>query len=212
MLIGIDHLVDRHRRPRCGVGRLRDRLGIEAGGGGVHPGAGTANRLAWFGDTYLELIDVTDRVAAAASLLGGPTIRVLDERGAGFVTLRLASDDLDADVARLRSAGSTMGDPFAGERRRPDGRSSVGASPSRALSARPRRRSSSSTTDGRRMDVARTGRAGAATHPIGGTVRLTALEIRGRPIPVAATEAYREAVGHPPGRHGSGEGDGSRWS
>src|SRR4029077_11938317 len=106
--------------------------GIEAGGGGVHPGLGTANRLGWFGDSYIELLDVTDGAraaaswvrragAAATSWLGGPTLRLIEERGGGFVGYALRSDDLDADLTRVKAGGSTLAGPEPGERRRPDG-------------------------------------------------------------------------------------------
>jgi catechol 2,3-dioxygenase-like lactoylglutathione lyase family enzyme len=195
VLVGIDHVAIAVADLDAATAELRDRLGIEAGGGGVHPGAGTANRLAWFGDTYLELIAVVDRVAAGASFLGEPTIRVLDEGGAGLVTFVLASDDLDADVARLRSAGSTMGDPFAGERRRADGRvvrwrlARAGA----VGPAEPPFLIEHDVTAAEWTPPERAAR-GAETHPLGGTVRLTALELV-VPDPVAMAEAYREAVG-----------------
>ena len=108
MLTGIDHVVIATPDLDDAVARLRARLGIEAGGGGVHPSLGTANRLAWFGDTYLEFITVTDRQLAAASWLGGPAMRLLDERGGGFVAYAVASDDLQADLERLRAAGSAL--------------------------------------------------------------------------------------------------------
>lgn len=146
MLTGIDHLAIAVPDLDAAVTELRDRVGIAAGGGGVHPGGGTANRLAWFGDSYLELIAIVDRAAAAGSFLGGPTIEVLDTEGSGFVTFVLASDDLAADVASLRSAGSTMTDPFPGNAVGRTADSSAGVSPAPEPSARPSRRSSSSTT------------------------------------------------------------------
>lgn len=121
MLVGIDHLVIATPDLDGAVAGLRKRLGIEAGGGGVHPGLGTANRLAWLGDSYIELIDVTDGALAATSWLGGPALRLIQERGGGFVGYALRSDDLDADLARVKAGGSTLEGPVPGERRRPDG-------------------------------------------------------------------------------------------
>jgi hypothetical protein len=50
-----------------------------------------------------------------------PTLRALDA-GGGLATWAVATDAIEADVARLRDAGSDLDDPTAGERLRPDGR------------------------------------------------------------------------------------------
>ena len=104
---------------------------------------GTFNRLVWLGDTYIELIGVFDRDLAAASWVGAPTLRALDT-GGGLATWAMASDDLDADVARLRAAGSALAEPVSGERRRHDGdivrwRLSAGADPRAGSAAVPHR-------------------------------------------------------------------------
>ena len=83
--------------------------------------SGTFNRLIWLGDTYLELIGVFDAALAGDSWLGAPTLRAL-ERGGGLATLALATDDIETDVATLRTRGSDLADPIPGERARPDGR------------------------------------------------------------------------------------------
>lgn len=120
MLTGIDHLVVAVDDPDTAADQLGDRLGLEPGGGGRHDRLGTFNRLVWLGDTYIELIGVFDRDLAAASWVGAPTLRALDT-GGGLATWAMASDDLDADVARLRAAGSALAEPVSGERRRADG-------------------------------------------------------------------------------------------
>jgi len=195
VLTGIDHIAIAVPDLDAAVGELREQAGIEAGGGGVHPGAGTANRLAWLGDTYIELIAIVDRAAAVSGFLGEPAMRVLDEDGAGFVTFVLASDDLDADVARLRAAGSTMGEPFPGERRRPDGRvvrwrlaraGPVGPDlPPFLIEHDP--------TAAEWTPAERVARA-AETHPVGGTLRLLALELTVAD-PQTVAMGYLEAVG-----------------
>jgi Glyoxalase-like domain len=195
VLTGIDHLAIAVPDLDAAVAELADRVGIAAGGGGVHPGAGTANRLAWFGDTYLELIAVVDREAAAGSFLGEPTIRVLDEEGAGFVTFVLASEDLDGDVGRLRAAGSAMSDPFPGERRRPDGRI-VRWRLARPGAVGPELPPFLIEHDTSAAEWTQAERAARATerHPIGGPVRLTELELRVADLdPVAA--GYRRELG-----------------
>ena len=100
----------------------RSSLGLEVAGGGRHESLGTRNRLAWWGDSYLELVGIEDAAAAAASWFGAAVAAALaggdgaDPPGAP-VGLALASDDLAADAAATRSAEITDG-----QRMRPDGR------------------------------------------------------------------------------------------
>ena len=121
MLLGIDHLVIAVADPDAASAELEVKLGLAPGGGGRHDRLGTFNRLVWLGDTYLELIGVFDRGAAASSWIGAPTLRAL-EAGGGLATWAIASNDLAADAAALRARGSTLAEPVAGERVRPDGR------------------------------------------------------------------------------------------
>lgn len=178
MLVGIDHLIVATPDLDGAVATLRERLGIEAGGGGVHPGLGTENRLAWFGDSYIELIDVTDRERAAASWLGGPTLRLIDERGGGFVGFALASDDLAADLATLRAGGSTLQGSVPGERQRPDGATVRWqlAVPDLVGPTAPPFLIEHDGTAAEWTPAERAARA-ARSHPLGGTVRLVSLEI-----------------------------------
>jgi catechol 2,3-dioxygenase-like lactoylglutathione lyase family enzyme len=120
MLLGIDHLVIAVRDPDEAVNDLADALSLRPGGGGRHDALGTANRLIWLGDTYLELIGVVDPVRARTSWIGDPAVRAL-EAGGGLATWAVATDAIDADVARLRARGSDLSEPRAGERTRPDG-------------------------------------------------------------------------------------------
>ncbi len=121
MLIGIDHLVIAVADPDDAAAELASRFDLAAGGGGRHDRLGTFNRLVWLGDTYLELIGVFDAALAATSWIGAPTLRAL-EAGGGLATWAIATDAIDADAARLRSQGSDLSEPVAGERVRPDGR------------------------------------------------------------------------------------------
>jgi hypothetical protein len=109
--------------PDAAAAELSTVLGLTPGGGGRHDRLGTYNRLVWLGDTYLELIGVFDQALAGESWVGRPTLGVLkSEAGTGLATWAIATDDIYADAARLRSAGSGLGLPQAGERLRPDGR------------------------------------------------------------------------------------------
>ncbi len=120
MLVGIDHLVIACAELDAAAAELRERLGLEATGGGRHEALGTENRLVWLGDGYLELIAPFDAGRAAGSWIGGPVLACL-QRGGGLATFALASDGIAADVGRLRAGGSQIGEPVPGERRRPDG-------------------------------------------------------------------------------------------
>jgi Glyoxalase-like domain len=120
MLLGIDHVVIAVPDLDAAANKLEQSVGIVATGGGRHPALGTANRLVWLGDTYVELVTIVDDAVAAGSWLGGPVRAALAEEG-GFVTWAVASDDLDVDVASFRSLGADYGDLLDGERRHPDG-------------------------------------------------------------------------------------------
>ena len=61
MLLGIDHLVIAVRDPDAAAATIERDLGIAFTGGGRHDAWGTFNRLAFLGDSYLELIGVFDR-------------------------------------------------------------------------------------------------------------------------------------------------------
>src|SRR3989337_2098960 len=116
---GLAPLVIPGADPGDAAGQLERELGLAATGGGRHDALGTFNRLVWLGDTYLELIGVFERALAERSWIGVPTVRML-EMGGGLVTWAIATDALGADLAALRAAGSDLGDPIAGERRRAD--------------------------------------------------------------------------------------------
>ncbi len=90
MLLGIDHLVIAVRDPDVAATTMEADLGLAVTGGGRHEHAGTFNRLAFLGDTYLELIGVFDHSLAASSTafaVARATLGVLDDgrRGAGDV-------------------------------------------------------------------------------------------------------------------------------
>lgn len=190
MLLGIDHLVIAVRDLDDAADELERRVGLAATGGGRHPTLGTQNRLAWLGDTYLELVSIADRSVAEGSWLGVPTLAAL-ERGGGLATWAIATDSIGADVEALRAMGSGFGDPTPGERVRPDGtvvrwRLAIGgalgpAEPPFMIEHEP---SSAEWTEG--------DRAARSTehHPIGGPVRLEMLEL---PVADVATATQRFA-------------------
>jgi hypothetical protein len=132
------------------------------------------------GDAYLELIAVTDPERAATSWIGAPTLLAL-KHGGGLATYALASDDLAGDVGRIRSAGSSIVGPIAGERRRPDDRFvrwSL-AHPQRLGPDEPPFLIEHDATAAEWTPAEREARANE-TQPIGGQVRLVRLEV---PVP-----------------------------
>lgn len=124
MLLGIDHLVIAVRDPDTAAAELERDAGLSFTGGGRHEAMGTWNRLAFLGDTYLELIGVFDRALVLSShsfAVGRAALAILDEGFEGLATWALATDGIHEEVARLHAAGSSIGAPAAGSRVRSDG-------------------------------------------------------------------------------------------
>src|SRR5688572_15537210 len=103
MLTGIDHVIIAAADPGAAAGLLEAELGLVAGGGGRHDQHGTFNRLTWLGDSYIELVGVFDTTLAAASWWGKHILDLLASSGAAYAGAPLASSDIDADVAMVRS-------------------------------------------------------------------------------------------------------------
>src|SRR5919201_4035596 len=96
------------------------RLGFTIAPGGVHPGQGTHNAIAFHEEDYLELLSVRDRDEYLAGHAGGGLLEFL-ARGGGFRYIAVQSDDLVADVAQMRQRGVDVSDPSAGARQTPTG-------------------------------------------------------------------------------------------
>jgi hypothetical protein len=124
VITGIDHLVIAVRSVDAAADALERDLGLAFTGGGRHEAMGTYNRLAFLGDTYLELIGVFDAKlvrSSAAFKVGGAALALLETGREGLATYALATDDMAGDVRRLRATGSPIGEPVAGSRQRDDG-------------------------------------------------------------------------------------------
>src|SRR5688572_33380997 len=81
------------------------RMGFNIHPGGVHPGRGTHNAIAFFEHDYLEVMGLRDRAEyMAAAGAGGGLLDFLD-RGGGLRYIAVQSDDLEADVAAMRRRG-----------------------------------------------------------------------------------------------------------
>lgn len=116
MLTRIDHAMICVPDLPAGIEAYR-RIGFDVHEGGVHPGRGTENAIAFFEDDYLELMSIRkgeEHLASAAlvDFLAG---------GGGLRYLAVQSDDLAADVAAMRRRGVDVGDAAEGGRRTPAG-------------------------------------------------------------------------------------------
>ena len=177
MFLGIDHLVFAVPDPDAAADDVVRDLGLEATGGGRHEALGTHNRLVWLGDAYLELIGVFDRALAERSWIGMPTMRALDA-GGGLATWAIASDELDRDLAALRSLGADLLEPTLGERLRADGTTVRWrlAAPRRLGPADPPFLIEHDPDGAEWTPAERTARA-EQRHPVGGPVQLEILEL-----------------------------------
>lgn len=197
MLLGIDHLVIAVHDPDAAAAALERRAGLAFTGGGRHEHAGTFNRLAFLGDTYLELIGVFDRALVLSSrtfAVGRAALALLDGGHEGLATYALATDDIERDVRALWAGGSAIGEPVAGSRVRPDGDVVrwITAFPALGPDAPPFliEHEYAGAEWGREARAARA----AFRHPVGGRVRLAGLELPA-PDPGAVAAAYAATIG-----------------
>ncbi len=193
MLIGIDHLVIAVPDLDDAAFELERRVGLAATGGGRHPTLGTRNRLAWLGDSYVELVSIADLGIAGRSWLGLPTIAAL-EHGGGLATWAVATHSIQADVGALRASGSGFGDPTPGERERLDGmvvrwRLAIAG---RLGPAEPPFLIEHDPLSAEWTEADRAAR-GTERHPIGGPARLDVLELPVADVTAAARTLTRQA-------------------
>ncbi|MEO8250973.1 MAG: VOC family protein [Chloroflexota bacterium] len=120
MASGIDHIAIAAADPDAAAVELTERVGLAFTAGGHHPGLGTFNRIAFLGDSYLELIGVEDATLAANWAVGAAAVHAL-EHGGGFATYGLVDDAIRTSVARLQVNGSSIGPLVTGRRELPDG-------------------------------------------------------------------------------------------
>ena len=117
MLTRIDHVMICVRDLQQGVDAYR-RIGFTVNPGGVHPGVGTENAIAFFQDDYLELLAVRNGAESEA----GASLMDFLARGPGLRYVAVQSDDLASDVAAMRRRGVDVSDVTDGGRRTPEGR------------------------------------------------------------------------------------------
>ena len=97
------------------------RIGFDVHAGGVHPGRGTKNAIAFNEADYLELLALRDPAATAAAPGSEAGLLAFLERGDGFRYVAVQSDDLAADVAAMRQRGVDVSDLMDGRRTTPGG-------------------------------------------------------------------------------------------
>lgn len=124
MLTRIDHIMIAVPDLAEGIAQYH-RLGFDIYEGGIHPGKGTHNAIAFNHDDYVELIAIRDRAEfdAASAASGSPDggLAKFVQAGGGIRYVALQSDDLAADVAVMRNRGVAVNDPVEGSRRTPAG-------------------------------------------------------------------------------------------
>ena len=120
MLTRIDHIMICVADLQRGIDAYT-RIGFDIRPGGDHPGRGTHNAIAFFGEDYLEVMGLrdADEYRKAAGATGG--LLEFLARGDGFRMVAVQSSDLAADVAAMRQRGVDVSDPVAGARRTPAG-------------------------------------------------------------------------------------------
>ncbi|MEA2660993.1 MAG: hypothetical protein QOH08_565 [Chloroflexota bacterium] len=114
----LDHVVIAVRDLAAAMDSYR-ALGFDVRAGGRHTGRGSHNAIVRFRLDYLELISVYDE-AEARSAGRGELLEFLAARE-GAAAFALATEDIDAEAARIRAGGLEVIGPFAMERLRPDG-------------------------------------------------------------------------------------------
>jgi catechol 2,3-dioxygenase-like lactoylglutathione lyase family enzyme len=98
------------------------RMGFDVRPGGIHPGRGTHNAIAFLAEDYIELMSVrdADEYRKAAGATGG--LLEFLAKGGGFRFVAVQSDDLTADVAAMRARGVDVSEATPGGRQTPDGK------------------------------------------------------------------------------------------
>lgn len=123
MLTRIDHVTICVPDLDQGIAQFR-KLGFNVAMGGVHPGKGTHNAIAFNDEDYIELLGIRDRAEYEAAVKAGRGDVGLAEfiaAGGGLRSIMIQSDDLAADVAAMRSRGADVSDAIEGGRRTPAG-------------------------------------------------------------------------------------------
>ncbi|OGA39567.1 MAG: hypothetical protein A3G24_23855 [Betaproteobacteria bacterium RIFCSPLOWO2_12_FULL_62_13] len=124
MFVRIDHVMICMRDLLRGIEQF-GKMGFNIHPGGIHPGKGTHNAIAFNRDDYIELLAIRDQAEyqAAAGVSGNPHggLASFIAAGGGMRYVVLQSDDLAKDVAAMRGRGIDVSDAMDGARRTPAG-------------------------------------------------------------------------------------------
>ena len=118
MFTRIDHVMICVPDLESGMSQYR-KLGFDMHPGGVHPGKGTHNAIAFNNDDYVELLAIRDADEAAAARSwssAGTPLPDFIAAGGGLRYVVVQSDDLAADVAAMRARGVDVSDATPGSR------------------------------------------------------------------------------------------------
>src|SRR5574341_828036 len=119
MLTRIDHVMICVPDLQQGIDAYT-RIGFNISPGGVHPGQGTHNAIAFHEEDYLELLSVRDRDEYLTGQPAGGLLEFL-ARGGGLRYIAVQSNDLVADVAQMHQRGVDVSEPRDGARQAPTG-------------------------------------------------------------------------------------------
>lgn len=124
MIVRIDHVVICVPDLQQAIAQYT-KLGFNVFPGGAHPGKGTHNAIALLDDDYIELMSIRDPAEHQAALgkPGDTNVDLADfiASGGGIRSVVLQSDDLNAEVAAMRSRGIDVSDVIEGGRLTPSG-------------------------------------------------------------------------------------------
>jgi catechol 2,3-dioxygenase-like lactoylglutathione lyase family enzyme len=115
-MIRLDHVLHGVKDLATATRDFRERLGMNAVVGGVHPGRGTHNSLVHLGNVYIELISVSDPIPGRAE-----TLQAFLADGDGPFDFAFATSDIAKASTDLRARGVTVGETRDGSRRTPEG-------------------------------------------------------------------------------------------
>jgi catechol 2,3-dioxygenase-like lactoylglutathione lyase family enzyme len=119
MFTGVDHLMICVSDLERGAAQYR-RIGFNVQPGGVHPGKGTHNAIAFNDEDYLELLAIRDPAEEKAAAEGagswGADLPGFIAAGGGIRYVILQSDDLESDIAAMRARGVDVCDIVDGRR------------------------------------------------------------------------------------------------
>ncbi len=117
---GLDHVVIGVPNLETDGRALGERLGLVVEPGSEHANWGTANAIARFGRSYLEILGVRDAERARQEPVGRRVLESLQE-GPGWLGFALATDDVGRTEAELAGRGLRIAFVEPGSRRTPDG-------------------------------------------------------------------------------------------